>query len=93
MPSIAVPTATYVSEASVNPFLPPPLQFFGSLVCLLSGAVEPFDQATLDSLYPNHGAYVSQVANAVKGLKAQGLLLQQDASTVKKAAAQSSIGN
>ena len=48
--------------------------------------------ATLDELYPDHGAYVSQAVAAVNALKAQGLLLQGDASAIKKAAAQSSIG-
>jgi len=52
----------------------------------------PFDNATLDSLYRNHGKYVSQVARSVRGLKAQGLLLQQDAVSVKQNAAQSEIG-
>jgi hypothetical protein len=92
LPSIAAPTATYVSTASVNPFLPPELAGFGFLVCRLSGAVEPFDQATLDALYPDHDTYVSGVAAAANGLKAQGLLLQQDAVTIKKAAAASEIG-
>ncbi len=92
LPSIEVPTATYVSEASVNPFLPPQLQFIGGLVCRLSGAVVPFDQATLDTLYRNHGKYVSAVAAAAKDLKTQGLLLQRNASAIKRAAATSAIG-
>jgi hypothetical protein len=93
LPSITAPTATYVSTASVNPFLPPALAGFGRLVCRLSGAVEPFDQATLNALYPNHGKYVEAVAAGANGLKAQGFLLQQDAVTIKKAAAASEIGH
>lgn len=104
LPSMEAPTATYVSTATYdttptgNPFLDPLLNGIfqdglGSLVCRLSGAVEPFDQATLDGLYPEHSDYVEQVVGAVVSLKAQGLLLQQNASTIKKAAAKSSIGN
>lgn len=92
LPSIEVPTATYISSATVKTFLPPELVFIGGLVCRLSGAVEPFDQATLDALYPSHGDYVSRVAGAAGDLKAQGLLLQSDAATIKRNAARSSIG-
>ena len=52
----------------------------------------PFDEATLSTLYPNHGTYVSQVVESVNELKSQGLMLQQDAVTVKTAAADSDIG-
>ena len=52
----------------------------------------PFDQGTLDALYPDHDTYVSGVVEAANALKAQGLLLQQDAVTVKQAAARSDIG-
>lgn len=92
LPSMEAPTATYLSSATANPFLPPLLAGFANLACRLSGAVLPFDNATLDSLYRNHGSYVSQVARSVRDLKAQGLLLQQDAVTVKRNAAQSEIG-
>jgi len=92
LPSITAPTATYLSVATANPFLPPFLAGFAGLVCRLSGAVDPFDQATLDGLYPNHGAYVSAVGKGVKALKTQGLLLQQDAVKIKTTAAQSDIG-
>jgi len=92
LPSMEAPTATYVSSATANPFLPPPLVGIANLVCRLSGAVEPFDAATLDAHYPDHGTYVSQVVESANDLKSQGLLLQQDAVTVKTAAAQSEIG-
>lgn len=103
LPSIEVPTAIYVSTASYdttptgNVFLDPILNGIfqgglGSLVCRLSGAVEPFDQATLDELYPNHRKYVKKVRKATKALANQGLLLQRDARTIKRAAKASSIG-
>jgi len=92
LPSITAPTATYVSTASVEPTLPPALAGFGALVCRLSGAVEPFDEATLDDLYRSHGIYVKAVVSGARALKRQGLLLQQDAIKIKKAASRSDIG-
>ena len=92
LPSLEAPTATYVSSATPNPFLPGILAQFANLVCFLSGAVEPFDQSTLDALYPEHSTYVEGVIAAANALKAQGLLLQQDAVTIKQAAALSEIG-
>lgn len=92
LPSMEAPTATYVSQASANPFLPPVLGGIANLACRLSGAVVPFDAATLGALYPDHGSYVSQVVGSANDLKGQGLLLQQDVQTIKKAAAASEIG-
>ncbi len=92
LPSMAAPTATYVSQNVADPALPPILAGFANLACRLSGAVMPFDDATLVSLYKNHGKYVSQVSKSVKALKSQGLLLQSDASNIKKAASHSDVG-
>ena len=87
LPSLEMPTATYISGNQADPDLPLFLQEFSNLACLLSGSVFPFDQATLDGLYRNDGQYTSGVAAAVKALKSQGLLLQRDAITIKQAAA------
>jgi hypothetical protein len=92
LPSMEAPTATYVSSATADPDLPPLLGGFAGLACGLSGAVEPFDAATLDALYPDHGTYVSRVVESANDLKSQGLLLQQNAVMVKTAAAESEIG-
>jgi hypothetical protein len=92
LPSMEAPVATYVSSNQADPALPPLLQQIGNLACFLGGSVLRFDDATLDELYRNQGAYVSQVAAAVNALKAQGLLLQSDASTVKRAAPKAGIG-
>jgi hypothetical protein len=92
LPSMEAPTATYVSSATPQPGLPPQLGFFANLACFLSGAVFPFDGTTLGALYPDHDTYVSQVVESVTELKSQGLMLQQDAVTVKTAAAASDIG-
>jgi hypothetical protein len=86
------PTATYLPSNTADPNLPGPLVFIGNLACFLSGSVLAFDDETLAALYPDHGAYVSQVTGAANALKAQRLLLQSDAQKVKQAAAQSGIG-
>ncbi len=64
--------------------------FFG---CFLTGAFLKFDDATLSSLYPQHGGYVSKVANTINALVQAGYLLPEDATNYKTQAAQSSIGN
>ena len=92
LPSMEAPLAAYDSTNTAAPGLPPLLSNLGNLACRLSGSVLPFDQATLDALYPNHGTYVSSVVGASNALKAQGLLLQSDAASIKKAAARSDIG-
>jgi hypothetical protein len=83
LPSMDVPTATYTSGNVADPSLPPFLRFIGNLACRLSGSVTPFDELTLNMLYPNHGKYVNQISHAVKSLKSQGLLLQSDAVKIK----------
>lgn len=86
LPSLEVPTAIYTSGNQADPNLPPFLQQIGNLACFLAGSVAPLDVATLNMLYPNRGAYRSQVSLAVKALKSQGLLLQSDAVRVKRRA-------
>ncbi len=60
--------------------------------CILVGSFTPFDAAKLDELYPRHGKYVNQVAQAVNVLKAGGYILEEDAKKYKKDAAHSEIG-
>ena len=86
LPSMDLPTATYTSGNVADPALPPLLQFIGNLACRLSGSVTPFDELTLNMLYPEDGVYESQVNHAVKSLKSQGLLLQSDAVKIKELA-------
>jgi hypothetical protein len=86
------PVAIYASSNTADPNLPPQLGFIAGLACRLSGSVFPFDAQTLDELYPNHDAYVSQVSASVNALKAAGLMLQSDAKATKEAAAKSEIG-
>jgi hypothetical protein len=78
----AVPTAT---NTGVNgPFWPS--------FCFLFGSHQPFDEDTLDFLYPNHGMYVSQVVRVVNENLADGYIVNFDAIATKKKAAQSAIG-
>jgi hypothetical protein len=91
LPSMEVPTATYTPGNVADPTLPGLLVFIGNLACRLSSSATPFDQETIDELYPNHGTYVSQVAMAANDLAAQGLLLAKDRKKIVTAAAHSSI--
>jgi hypothetical protein len=92
VPAMAVPTATYAPNNMANPSLPAFLIPLANLACVLSGSVFPFDAPTLDSLYPNHGSYVSQVEHAANALERQGLLLAKDSQAIRTAAAASQIG-
>jgi hypothetical protein len=87
LPSVAVPVALNNGvNAPVD--LTNPLNAF----CVLFGTHRPFDEATLAARYPSHRFYVSQVNDATSALVEQGLLLPEDATTLRKAAAQSPIG-
>jgi hypothetical protein len=92
LPSMEAPIATYTPGNSADPSLPPLLQSIGNLACFLSSSVEPFDDATLDTLYPNHGTYVSQVVAAANRLRSQGFLLSKDRSAIVVAATTSTVG-
>jgi hypothetical protein len=92
LPSMEVPTATYIPGNQADPNLPLFLQQIGNLACFLASSVVPFDEATLDELYPNHGSYVSQVAHATNALSMQGLLLPKDAQKIRDTAVHSTIG-
>jgi hypothetical protein len=86
LPAMQAPTAAYTPGNQADPNLPPVLQAIGNLACFLASSVTPFDEATLDDLYPNHGAYVRQVVHATNALQMQGLLLPKDAQKIRDAA-------
>jgi hypothetical protein len=93
VPEMDVPTGSHNPPFNVaDPNLPPFLQNLGNLACFLAGSTTPFDQATLDQLYPFHGVYVSQVVHAANELKQAGFLLQEDRMIIVNRASQSSIG-
>jgi hypothetical protein len=92
LPQLDVPIATYGPNNSAEPSLPPFLIPIANLACRLSGTVTPLDAETLDELYPNHGSYVSQIAQRSNELAEAGFLLPKDASKLKVDAALSHIG-
>jgi hypothetical protein len=55
-------------------------------LCLLEGYYTPFGQATLQSLYPTHAAYVSQFTTAAQADLAAGFLTRYDYNQAVKAA-------
>jgi hypothetical protein len=77
----AVPTA-------INTGLNGPFTSF----CRTFGSHEPFNQATLDALYPNHGTYVSHVVQVSYENLAQGYIVLEDAIATRGAAAHAEIG-
>lgn len=91
-PAVEVPVATYTPGNVADPTLPPFLQNIGNLACFLASSVTPFDDATLDALYPNHGVYVGQVVHVSNQSRQDGFLLPEDRSAIVTAAAGSPIG-
>jgi hypothetical protein len=93
LPSLEAPVANYLPGNVADPDLPPFLQAIGNLACFLGSTVIPFDGDLLNDLYPTHDSYVSAVSRSANMLVRQGLLLQQDAATLKASAMESDIGN
>jgi Alpha/beta hydrolase domain len=64
-----------------------PVAHEGGETCGLGGTHVPFDAATLNALYPNHGAYVSAVVHTANASVIDGFVLPEDAeATIRKAA-------
>jgi hypothetical protein len=64
----------------------------GPSFCILFGTHRPFDEATLESLYKNHGQYVSSVRAADRANEDAGFLLHGDALENLSEAAHSDVG-
>lgn len=64
----------------------------GESFCFLFGTHMPFDDAQLDSLYRNHGAYVSRVSQVNEANVAAGYIQEADAEANVREAAQSGVG-
>src|SRR5206468_3220089 len=60
--------------------------------CFLRGTHVTFDQATLDGLYPSHGAYMSAIAHVASENVRAGFLFEKDAELTKADAASSLVG-
>lgn len=84
-PFVDVPTATYTPTDTVTH----PTAFSG--FCILYGYNTPFSQATLRSLYKNHGQYVALVRRESNRLVREGFWLRPDAQQVIKQATSSDI--
>lgn len=87
LPAMDVPTALNNGENLPAP-TPNPLNGF----CVLYGTYRAFDASKVDQLYPNHGAYVSQVTQAANEAVKEGFLLKPDAQTLLDEATHSGIG-
>src|SRR5438067_30960 len=70
-----------------------PVAHDGGETCGLGGTHVPFDTATLDLLYRNHGDYVSKVAHAANASVAAGFVLPEDAQATIDKAAGSIVGS
>jgi hypothetical protein len=64
----------------------------GESFCRLFGTHVPFDDATLERLYPSHGAYVSRVIDTDRRNVQAGYLLPADARDNAQQAAASEVG-
>lgn len=84
-PFVDVPTATYFPTDTAAHTT----QFSG--FCILYGYNIPFDDARLDSLYRNHGQYVSRVAHESVRLVREGFWLVPDAIQVIEQAARGQV--
>jgi hypothetical protein len=80
LPQMDLPTATYSFPNPPADGLP--IALLG-LVCRLSGAVEPFDEATLAALYPDWTAFVAQFNQRIDDLLAARFLLAEDADKLR----------
>lgn len=78
-PYLDVPTSTWYGTAT------------GASFCFIAGWEDPFDDATLASLYRNHGAYVRQVGASVRALQEQRLLTDYDARQLRTEAARADV--
>jgi hypothetical protein len=60
--------------------------------CRLNGSHEPFDEATLEKLYPTHESYVSKVKSVTEANLKAGYILKPDADATIAEAEKSAIG-
>jgi hypothetical protein len=78
-PFLDVPTSTWFASST------------GASFCFIAGHEVPFEQATLDELYPTHGSYVSAVARDVGDLVAQHYITRVDGQKLIRDAAHTDL--
>ena len=82
LPAMDAPVATYTPGNIADPNLSPFLVNIGNLACRLASSVAPFDQATLDTLYPNEGDLLAQASQAANQMRIDRFLLREDRNTI-----------
>jgi len=104
VPAMDVPIATYGPNNEGKPVCgsagapPPPdctnalFALIGGLACRLSGTVMPFDEATIDELYPSNRKYVAKVSGRGFHLMLRCFLLHEDFDELVQRAIDSGIG-
>jgi hypothetical protein len=80
LPQHEVPTATNTGDNQ------------GAGFCFLYGSYQPFDQQTLNELYPTHEAYVTAIEHVAAQRVAEGFLLPADAEKAVAAARAADLG-
>jgi Alpha/beta hydrolase domain len=78
-PYVDVPTSTWFGSST------------GASFCFIAGHEQPFDQATLEELYPTHGAYVRAVMRDVRELVGDRFLTRADGQRLIRDAAESDV--
>ena len=78
-PFVDVPTSTWNGSST------------GASFCFIAGHEVPFDDATLEQLYPTRRAYVRAVARDVLGLVARRFLTWEDGLELIRDAARSPV--
>ena len=87
--NLAKPACTFPPfPPSCNPIGP-----LGDLACRLGGSTAPFDQATLDALYPTSKDYVDKVKADAKRLKKEKFLTKSDEKEIVNRSKASGIPN
>lgn len=75
LPELSVPTAQYGMYSN---FSTSSLSLWGMYACVAGGSANPFDEATLRSLYPSRQDYLTQYKAAADALLAAGFLRPAD---------------
>ena len=78
-PYVDVPTSRWLGSST------------GASFCFIAGHEVPFDQATLERLYPTHRAYVRAVIRNVLGLVANRFLTSADGVRLIREAVRSDV--
>jgi hypothetical protein len=78
-PYVDVPTSTWFGTAT------------GASFCFIAGYEVSLDQATIDELYPTHGAYVRAVQRSVRELVADRFLTRADGQQLVREAQEAAV--